>query len=1357
MSVARHHADWLSLLEISGPFVSMPVLMRVFPQGLDPRDPEQARRLRLVYEEWQDNPSGPGKQRGWINHVLTHLLNFPADLITEGQSLPAGLSAAMPEYGETLRPDLALVGPKGTEAAGKPQLLLSIYPPYQSLDRPVAGKHWKATPATRMMELLHASDIPLGLLTNGEQWMLVFAPRGETTGFTSWYATLWIEEPITLRAFHSLLSINRFFGVAATETLSALLNESAQDQQEVTNQLGDQVRDAVEVLIRAFDRLDEGSGRTLLRGVEEKTLYDAALTVMMRLVFLFSAEERGLLHLGRPIYDNNYAVSTLREQLQEVADRYGEEVLERRFDAWARLLSSFRAVHGGVQHQDLLLPAYGGSLFDPDRYPFLEGRAQETDWRVTAAEPLAINNRVVLHLLKSLQMLQVRVAGGGPAEARRISFRALDIEQIGHIYEGLLDHSAFRSRDTVLGLVGTRKNSNPNITLDELERLAEQGEAKLFEELKELTGRGIPALKKALVTNVSEENDKILAACGQNESLAKRVTRFAELLREDSFERPVVVLQGGIYVSEGTARRSTGTHYTPRSLTEPIVLNTLESLIYQGPAEGLPKEQWELKLPRDILALKVCDMTLGSGAFLVQVCRYLSERLVESWENLETAHPGEILITPEGLFSKGKPSDRLIPTDLDERLAIARRLIADRCLYGVDINPMAVEMAKLSIWLITVDRNRPFTFLDHALKRGDSLLGVSSLEQVENFSLRSGPRQITFATANLFRYVEEASSKRRTLEDLPCNDKGQIEIKNQLHAEAEAATAKVRAMADLLIDLELRGLYGDAYDAARDAAAAQVQSLLKLDAEPGLKSAVANHESALCGAAREQLHGRRPFHWPLEFPEVFARGGFDAFVGNPPFLGGGRISSVLGDEYLRWLLDTNPQAYRSVDLCAYFFLRAFHLLNNNGALGLIGTNTLAEGDTRKAGLDWLLAQGSSIQRADHIRWPGLAVVEVVRIILNRAVWGGSRVLDGEAVEAISANLSVERVMTGRRLLNNAKLCFEGSKIHGEGFILSPREAEQIINSSPDEAKVIKKFLGGKDFTSSPTCSASRYVICFEGMEKEEAEHFPLCFALVVERVKPHRETIKSAYHAQRFWRYWTERPELYQQLKPLAKAIAASRVGKYLSFAFVRSDIVLSDSLVVFPTESTSLLAILQSSLHAQWAYVHGSTLRTDFRYTYSTCFESFPLPASSSLLLKIGEGYGSHRNQVMLSREEGLPDTYNRFHDRSDTSENIERLRALHVEMDYAVAAAYGWSDLDLGHDFHDAKERLRFTLSESARRIVLDRLLSLNQQRYEEEVKAGHYHKMVKPNSGIGGQRKKNSRAASTQDALFVAEDSE
>ena len=132
--------------------------------------------------------------------------------------------------------------------------------------------------------------------------------------------------------------------------LEALLAESATHQQDVTDQLGWQVRRAVEVLVQSLDRADQDHRRDLLADVPEAVLYEAVLTVMMRLVFLFSAEERGLLLLGDPLYDQYYAVSTLVAQLQEAADQHGEEVLERRLDAWVRLLATFRAVYGGVQH-----------------------------------------------------------------------------------------------------------------------------------------------------------------------------------------------------------------------------------------------------------------------------------------------------------------------------------------------------------------------------------------------------------------------------------------------------------------------------------------------------------------------------------------------------------------------------------------------------------------------------------------------------------------------------------------------------------------------------------------------------------------------------------------------------------------------------------------------------------------------------------------------------------------------------------------------------------------------------------------------------------------------------------------------
>ncbi len=511
-----------------------------------------------------------------------------------------------------------------------------------------------------MMELLHATDTRLGLVTNGNDWMLVDAPKGETTGFITWDATFWAEEPLTLRAFRSLLGVHRFFSVADDETLEAMLKESASNQQEVTDRLGYQVREAVEVIIRSLDRIDRDEKGQLLAGVSEPDLYEAALTVMMRLVFLFSAEERGLLLLGDPLYDEHYAVSTLVARLQEAADQHGEEVLERRHDAWVRLLSTFRAVYGGVRHDRLKLLPYAGRLFDPDRFPFLEGRRPGTTWKDAPATPLPIDNRTVLHLLRSLQYLEMQ------GEARRLSFRALDIEQIGHVYEGLLDHTARRATEPMLSLTAAR-GDEPEVALSELERLRAKGEADLLKFLagKDVTGRSESALKKALDSPVEgDAAKKLRAACG-DERLFNRVRPFSGLVRNDTFDRPVVIRPGSVFVTAGTDRRSSGTHYTPRSLTEPIVQYTLEPLVYVGPAEGKPKEEWTLRPAGELLDLKVCDMACGSGAFLVQACRYLSERLVEAWEDAEKRHPGVPGITPEGTASTGAAQEQLIPKDTE--------------------------------------------------------------------------------------------------------------------------------------------------------------------------------------------------------------------------------------------------------------------------------------------------------------------------------------------------------------------------------------------------------------------------------------------------------------------------------------------------------------------------------------------------------------------------------------------------------------------------------------------------------------------------------------------------------------------
>lgn len=1334
VSISRHHADWLSLVEVSGPFVSLPVLLKVFPQGLESRDPAQAKALRAAYDEWQDNPTAPGRQRAWVLHVLTALLGYPANLIAEGQTLPAGLEANVAEMGETLRPDFALVGPSGTDTAGQAQLLITSYPSEQALDHPVLGKHWKANPATRMTELLHAAGVPLGLVTNGQQWMLVFAPRGETTGYASWFSAIWLDEPITLRAFHSLLGVRRFFGVAAESTLLGLLKESAQDQQEVTDQLGYQVRQAVQVLVQAFDTLDQDSNRKLLNGVSESVLYEAALTVMMRLVFLFSAEERGLLHLGKPLYDDNYAVSTLLEQLQEVADLHGPQVLERRFDAWARLLATFRAVHAGVHHQDLLMPAYGGSLFDPDRFPFLEGRSMETKWTATQAQPLAVNNRVALHLLTSLQRLRIKVPGGGPSEARRVSFRALGVEQIGHIYEGLLDHTAVRATETVLGIKGTR-DKEPEIPLTTLEAKLTQGQDALIDFLKNETGRSISAIRNAMEEDSSEDEHKLLIACGHEKELLQRVRPFAGLIREDSFERPLVVLPGSIYVTVGTTRRSTGTHYTPPSLTEPIVQYTLEPLVYQGPAEGLPREQWQLKSPKEILDLKVCDMAMGSGAFLVQACRYLAERLTESWENEEKKHPNEVLVTPEGGFSQGSPAERLIPLDPAERLAIARRIVADRCLYGVDINPMAVEMAKLSLWLITLDAKRPFTFLDHAFKCGDSLLGISSFKQLEDFSLRpEGSKQFAFSTMNLWRHIEEAKKKREALEAMQSDTSDQIAAKSALYWEAEEAVAKLKAASDVLVAVELKGLKGKKYEEAREVAADQMMAYWA----QGVKQ--------LLTYADEQMAHRKSFHWPLAFPEIMEVGGFDAVIGNPPYRHGSRISTDSGADYLRYLVGQNPGVKGTSDLVIYFLRRVAMLLRGGASFGLVTTKSIAEGDNKKSGLGWLLEHTPlTIYNATAVmQWPGEADLLVSVIHARLGPWGGQRLLGGQAVTLIGESLDASRTEEILHPLKaNAELCFKGSELLGDGFIITESEALDLLSSQANARDVVKPLVNGKDFSTMVDFSPGRWVIDFGDRDENEARNYQRAFAIVEQRVKPERLNDNRPARRDRFWRFGEIAKGLYSRLSKCDRAIARLFTGEYWFWDFLEPGPVFTNGLVVVADPSVERFAMLTSSAHESWSSLEASSLVSRFRYTPSRCFETFPFPRVWSCLTEVGSHYHDVRCKLMRSRQEGLTKCYSRFHDPDERSSDIDELRRLHCELDRAVSVAYKWHGLDLGHDFHETEQGVRYTISEAARRLIIDRLMALNHERYAEEG-AEAMEAAARPQPTIKRGRKAKTEAA-------------
>jgi hypothetical protein len=1382
MPSSRHHTEWLSLIEVSGPFLSVPVLERVFPHGLDkddtPDGKELVRSLRLAFDEWEDDKDGerpnPAIHKAWIDYVIKQAFGLPDEVLAEGQDVPQTLKATIAEYGETLKPDLIVRNPKGEPEDGKARLLIKTYPATQGLDKPILGRHWKASPATRMMELLHATGIRLGLITNGEQWMLVDAPKGETTGFASWYAMLWFEEPLTLRAFRSLLGAHRFFSVDVKDTLEAMLAESASNQQEVTDRLGYQVREAVEEIIRCLDRIDQDEGRRLLEGVSESDLYEAALTVMMRLVFLFSAEERGLLLLGDPLYDEYYAVSTLVAKLQEAADQHGEEVLQRRHDAWVRLLSTFRAVYGGIQHERMKLLPYAGRLFSPDRFLFLEGRKKRlddrgnliNDWTREEARPLLIDNRTVLHLLRSLQYLEMH------GESRRLSFRALDIEQIGHVYEGLLDHTAKRATDITVSLIAS-KGDEPEVTVSELERLRSKGEAGLIKFLSEATARTENALKKALENPVEGEAAKKIRAASGDESTYNRLRPFSALIRNDTFDRPVVIRKGSVFVTQGTDRRSSGTHYTQRSLTEPIVQYTLEPLVYIGPAEGKPREEWKLRSAKELLGLKICDMACGSGAFLVQTDRYLSERLVEAWEDAEKLHPGVPGITPEGTASTGAANELIIPKDTNERIAYARRLIAQRSLYGIDKNPLAVEMAKLSLWLLTLAKDKPFTFLDHAIRCGDSLVGVNSETQLKTFSLAGQGIGITLPNFldMIPRIMDATRLLRVRLEKIADDTIGNVEEKQRLFENVRFQTKRLNYAADRLLAASWRPAKPTERVALLRVALQEVDGRIR-DVDPDTLEAEGR-------ASREEVRCPQPFHWAMEFPEVFLdRGGFDAFVCNPPFMGGKKITGNLGTDYREYLVEHLARGKKgNADLCAYFFLRAGSLLRENGQGGLLATNSIAQGDTREVGLDQLTAYGFILPRAIPSRkWPGTASLEVAHIWMRKGRWEPPYMLDDKPVSGVSPYLTETGTISGppHRLAINAGKSFIGSYVLGMGFVLEPDEAERLIAKDARNKAVLFPYLNGEDLNSRPDQTPSRWIINFfdwpldrhsapEGYEGPMAADYPDCLLIVQQKVKPERDKLglkndsSARAYAKHWWQYGRKGIELYRAIAGMERVWVRTIHANLNSIASVPTSIVFSHALAVFSATDYDFFSILQSVFHTEWLTLYGSSIRTDIRYTPSDCFETFVFPPLSSKIARIGERYYSVRKQVMLSRQEGLTKTYSRFHDPGEFAADIQTLRDLHVEMDKTVATAYGWDDLDLTHGFHEARQGTRFTIIESARRELLARLLKLNHERYTEEVKQGLHNKKGKVKPASSGRSRKSKASSDTVSLNFGDEEDE
>ena len=258
MSRISQQTEWLSMIEVSGPFLAISVLEKVFPQGLDAIEAFRRKRTRSAYDEWCDaidenDPRLEDYHREWVRLVLTEILKFDDSVLLPcDKDDDSEIVYKSPDSMKTFAPDSVLSS--GTDE--KPHFLVSIQPPGTDLEKVKLGDGWPASIIERMILLCRTAGVRLGLVTNGERWMLVNAPVGSTSSHASWYARIWFQEPVTLKAFQSLLGVRRWFG-PEDETLPALLEESLQHHEEVTDTLGEQVRRAVEVLIQCLDKADQ--------------------------------------------------------------------------------------------------------------------------------------------------------------------------------------------------------------------------------------------------------------------------------------------------------------------------------------------------------------------------------------------------------------------------------------------------------------------------------------------------------------------------------------------------------------------------------------------------------------------------------------------------------------------------------------------------------------------------------------------------------------------------------------------------------------------------------------------------------------------------------------------------------------------------------------------------------------------------------------------------------------------------------------------------------------------------------------------------------------------------------------------
>lgn len=1399
---------WLSLVEVTGVVLSEPVLVDTAPAGFRSLEKKELAQLYKAREVW-NLPKGMAEgdpDVTWTHFVLEDLLRLKTQYWQSGAAISERFTVSLPQQREVLRPTRVLID------EDKPVMHFLRVPRNQSLDVPWAtGGSWKASPTTKLERLLRETGVEVGLLTNGEAWRLLVASPSETASWLTWTAQTWADSPSTLAAFVELLGEARFFAGPKSGTILELVKVSRKRQADVAGQLGKQVREALETFVHELDRIDVELEGELLKGYSDDEILESANVFLMRLLFILKAEETALLPHGTVAYDRSYGVLHLLTRLEN-ANRLGPEKLKTSLESYSQLLGTFRVIYGGSPDPDINVSPFLGGLFDPDRYPLLEGRRHDGSWP-NPDQPLAlpVRDSVMREILRSL-----KYARGTGNIVQWVSFAQLEVEHIGHMYEGLLDRKLERApeNEAIFLLSASGKSESAPLLETELKDLVGERLVKRIAELSEKT--------KATVARLLED-DPPSKTRPDLEELPQSLRALALPIKK-LLQRNGVIRAGGIYVTGGESRRSQGAHYTPPTLTEPIVRRTLEPLVYRDysftPEYRTSIEQ--LRSPGELLSIKVCDPAMGSGAFLVQAVRYLAERLADGWDVATAAHEGVPLTLPIAEPATGLHSEALLPIAREERIVAAKRLVVENCIYGVDRNHLAVEMAKLSLWLETLSIGKPFSFLDHALRCGDSLVGLKR-QQIECFhwdeNSRAAKQSLLFAKS-VANHVSAALRERKAL--VAAGD--DYTSPRKKHDNLKAADEQLE-LVRTIGDAAVAAFFAADKEKAREIKRTELAKRISDHLSAGdLKLWASNEVKTL----REGQFPVTPFHWEIEYPEVFDREnpGFDCIVGNPPFLGGRRTSTILGDAYSDWLSTTNEESSNNADLAAFFFRRVFNLLNKGGKFGLIATNTIAQGDTRTTGLTWLKANGGFIFSATkRLKWPGDAAVTVSVIYISKNGVPNAYVLDGKEAQNITAYL----VSTGtdespKPLRQHDGTFFQGVIPLGIGFTFddadstgkatSLNEMRKIIQCEPRNAQRIFPLLGGEEVLESPTHAVSRYVIDFGDMTLEEAGQWPTLLQILEQKARPDRVNQKRAHLRERWWQFAETRPALRKAIAGKSRVLMHPFTSTFLAFIFVPTDILVAGPHQVFSLSANGDFALLQSRAHEIWARFFASSLEDRLRYTPSDCFNTFPFPPgfeTNEELEAAGKVYYEFRAALMQDLWLGLTEIYNLFHSPDDealarlealyskratnsdwrTAEDVpadrmppmiyttaatalagvHRLRAQHAAMDAAVLAAYGWSDLLpkctceflLDYEENDAdssaeestgrkkKKPWRYRWPDEVRDEVLARLLKLNAERAEEDKLASASTNTPQKKGQAHAGQSKSTKAGNNNASLF------